>query len=151
LRAEAFGGLHAPAAADAGSGLGLLGDDASGGNDGGVEVIAAGQFEATLEGGALSLGGSHATQVGHGDLTAMDGESHADEGGGERDDYQHENLGEQTEEANHRRIRVDVCSRRDKSRLRKRGWFPKREGDAGPPQELSQEDVIRVTPQWSRG
>ncbi len=62
LRAEAFGGLDAPAAADAGSGLGLLGDDASGGNDGGVEVIAARQLQPPLEGGTLGLGGSHAAE-----------------------------------------------------------------------------------------
>ena len=70
-------------------------------------MIAARQLKAMLEGNALGLGGSHATEVGHGDLAAMDGESHADQGGGERDDDEHENLGEQTEEADHRRIRVD--------------------------------------------
>ncbi len=116
LGTEAFGGLHPPAAADEGSGLGRLGDDASGGNHGGVEMIAAGQFEATLEGDTLGLGRRHATQVRHRDLAAMDGESHADQSRGERDDDEHENLGEQTEETNHRRIRVDACAGGDKLR-----------------------------------
>jgi hypothetical protein len=56
-----------------------------------------------LEGGALGFGGSHATEVGYGDLAAMDGEAHADQGRGESDDDEHENLGEQTQEAKHSR------------------------------------------------
>ena len=60
LGAEAFGGLDAPAAADAGSGLGLLRDDATGGNGGGIEVIVVGQFQAMLEGDrSASAGACH--------------------------------------------------------------------------------------------
>ncbi len=116
LRAEAFGSLHLPASTDEGSGLGLLGDDVSGGNDGGIKMIAAGQLQATLEGGMLGLGWSHAAQIRHRDLAAMNGEPHADEGEGESDDDEHENLGEQTEKANHRRIRVDANANEDKLR-----------------------------------
>ncbi len=48
-------------------------------------------------------------KIGYGDLTAMDGEPHADQGGGEGDDDEHEKLGEQSEEADHRKIRLDGC------------------------------------------
>jgi len=65
-----------------GSGLGLLGDDASGGNEGGIEVIIARELKTALEGDTVGFGGSHATEIGDGDLTAMDGKPHADEGGG---------------------------------------------------------------------
>ncbi len=145
MRAEAFGGLDAPAAADVGSGLGLLGDNASGGNGGGIEMVAAGELQATLEGSPLGLGGRHATQVRHGDLAAMDGKSHADQGGGERDDDEHENLGEQTEEADHPRNRVDAC-----------GFGYKLQGrgpvfEAGGWPWLSQRSVMRVTPRCLRG
>jgi hypothetical protein len=54
-----------------------------------------------LKSNALGLGGSHTMEVGHGDLTAMNGEPHADQGRGERDDDEDEHLGEQAEEANH--------------------------------------------------
>jgi hypothetical protein len=148
LRAEAFGGLDAPAATDEGSRLGLLRDDASGGNDGRVEMIAAGQLQAALEGGVLGLGRSHAAQVRHGNLPAMDGESHADQSRGERDDDEYKNLGEQTEKANHPKIRVDGCGSGDKCGGSRRGVF--RSG-AGRRTESSQVDVIAVTPQWLRG
>ena len=101
LGAEAIGGLDAPAAPDMGSGIGLLAGDASGGNGGGVEVIAGFELQAALGGQTLGIGGSHAAEVGHGDLAAMDGEAHADQARGERDDDEHENLGEQTKEADH--------------------------------------------------
>ena len=94
LATETLGGLHPPATADVGSGLGLLREDTSGGDGGGIEVIAVGQLKAMLKGNALGQGGSHTTEVRHGDLTAMDGEPHADEGRGERDDDEHEYLGE---------------------------------------------------------
>ena len=142
LRAEAFSGLYAPATADVGSWLGLLGDDASGGNDGGIEVIAARQFQAALEGNSLGLGRSHTSQVRHGNLSAMDCKSHADQGRGERHDNEHKNLGEQTEKANHPKIRVDVCGFGDKCGGGSL-WFPKVEGART---EWSQAAVIAVTP-----
>ena len=80
-------------------------------------MIAAGQLKAMLEGNALGLGGSHATEVGHRDLAAMDGEPHADQGRGEGDDDEHEKLGEQAEEADHARLRVDACGAGDKGKV----------------------------------
>ena len=121
LGPETLGGFDAPATTDVGSGLGLLRDDASGGDDGGIEVIAAGQLKTMLKGNALGLGGSHTTEVRHGDLTAMDGEPHADQGRGERDDDEHEHLGEQAEEADHARLRVDVYGVRGQGYMRFHG------------------------------
>ena len=117
LRAEAFSGLNTPTAADMGSGFGLLRDDAPGRDDRGVEMIAAGEFETTVKGGALGFGRGHATEVRDGDLTAMDGKPHADQRRGKSDDDEDENLREQTEEANHATSKVDAEGEADKLRV----------------------------------
>ena len=101
LCSEALGGLHAPSATYVGSRVGLLREDAPGGNNDRIEVVAVGQLEAALEGDTLGCGGSHATEVRDRNLAAMDGKPHADERRGKRDDDQHQNLGEQAKEANH--------------------------------------------------
>lgn len=64
-------------------------------------MIAAGKLQAMVEGDALGLGWSHATEVRYGDLAAMDGEPHADQGRGEGDDDKQKNLCEQPEESDH--------------------------------------------------
>jgi hypothetical protein len=79
----------------------LLGDDASGRNGGGVEVIAAREFKAMVEGSTLGFGGRHAAKVGDCYFASMDGEPHAYERRGQGDDDEHENLGKQLEESNY--------------------------------------------------
>lgn len=64
-------------------------------------MIAMGKFESTLEGEPLGCAGNHATEVRDRNLAAMNSKPHADERRGKRDDDQHQNLGEQAEEANH--------------------------------------------------
>ena len=85
LGAEAFGDAHGPLAADGGAGDGRLGQHVAGGYVGGIEAVF--EIDAEAEGAGLSAGvcDGEAGEVGDGDLAAVDGEAHGDEGGEERD------------------------------------------------------------------
>jgi len=99
LCAEAFGDADGPLAADGGAGGGGLGEDAAGGRAGGVKTVFEVEAEAAGAGLAAGVGDGEAGEVGYGDLAAVDGETHGDEGGDEGDHEHGQGSEEDVEEA----------------------------------------------------
>ena len=89
LGAEGFGDAHLPAAADAGSGDGGLREDVIGADGAGVEAVFNRQIEAEIFGHCGCIGVGFASQVGNGDLAAVDGDTHGEEGAKD-DDGEHQ-------------------------------------------------------------
>ena len=86
LGAEGFGDADRPAVADAGAGGGGLGEDAAGGDGGGVETVFDIEVDAGFEGGGAGLADGHAGEVGDGDLVAVERNAQGDRGGEQHDD-----------------------------------------------------------------
>ena len=99
LGAETFGDADGPLATDDRTGGGGLGEDAAGGCGGGVEAVF--EVEAEAEGAGLfaGVGDGEAGEVGDLDLAAVDGETHGDEGGDERDHEHGQGSEDDVEEA----------------------------------------------------
>lgn len=99
LRAEAFGDADGPLAANGAAGGRVLREDFSGRCVWGVETVFEGEAEAEGAGLFAGFGECEAGERGDLDLAAMDGETHGDEGGEERDDEHREGSEDDVEEA----------------------------------------------------
>jgi len=99
LGAEAFGDADGPLATDGHAGCGGLGEDAPGRRVGRVEAVFKGEAEAEGAGLLAGVGEREAGEVGDFDLAAVDGETHGDVGGEQRDDSHGERAEEDVEEA----------------------------------------------------
>ena len=101
LRAEAFSDADGPLAANLGPGGGGLGEDMAGWGVWGVELVFEVKAEAEGVGFVAGVGDGEAGEVGDYNFSAVDGETHGDEGGGESYHQHGEGAEEEIEEALH--------------------------------------------------
>jgi len=106
LGAKAFGDADLPAFADFGSGCGGLGEDASGGHGGGVELVRDVEVEAAVQGGVGGLGDSQAGEGGDANLTDVQRQAEGDAREEDRDGDHRDELESNFEVAEHPWFRI---------------------------------------------